>query len=279
MNTMTRKLRHFEQADWYHLYNRGSDRQDIFSLPGDHELFEFLIGEACTATGLEIHAYALMTNHFHLLVFDPDGAIPKFMQVLCGRYALAYNSRTKRTGPLFTGRFGSVPITDDRHLLIEARYVERNPLAIVPARALPSYRHASLGVLLGRRTGPGWLSTDVLLPMISPEDYLAFVVDSHDADLRPPAGCAENDRPGIGDLCRATSNICGVDITEVSGSPRNVALAVAFELRLAGSADLATAIGISAAAVRMAARRGRILTDTDTSMSRTKQRIIDSLCA
>jgi REP element-mobilizing transposase RayT len=279
MSYMVRKLRNLEQADWFHIYNRGADQQDIFSLAGDRELFEFLIGQADAFTSVEVHAYALMTNHFHFLIFDPNGEIPAFMQLLCGRYALAYNSRTQRTGPLFSGRYGSVPIVDDRHLLIEARYVERNPLHIVSANALTAYRYSSLGTYVGSRMGPEWLHTNVLLPMMEGSSYLDFVVDAHESDPRPPIQFPTMYRPGVADLFQATRDACGVDIRTQSGPARNVALAIAFELRLAVSNQLADVLGITAAGVRMAARRGRILADTDESMASLKRRIVLALPA
>ena len=277
MDCMTRKLRHLDRADWYHVYNRGADGQDIFSLPGDRELFESLIAVACEMTGIEVHAYALMTNHFHFLIFDPEGNLAEFMRILCGRYALAYNSRTGRSGPLFTGRYGSVSITDDRHLLIEARYVERNPLALVPAAALASYRYASLGVSLGRRAGPEWLHTEILLPMMEGSDYLAFVLSAHESDVCEPLELPSARRATIADLRQTTFDICEIDIAEASGPVRNVALAVAFELRIADSKGLAGLLGVTAAGVRMAARRGRVLCGTDESMAGLKHRIIAAL--
>jgi REP element-mobilizing transposase RayT len=147
---MGRHHRDLTRSEWFHVYNRGADRQDIFSADGDWTLFEQLTAEAFERFAIELHAYALMTNHFHFLGRAGDGGLSEAMQRLCGRYGAAYNERTGRTGSLFTGRFQSVPITSDAQLTQTARYIHRNPLAIVPAAALDTYRWSSLGVLTGQ---------------------------------------------------------------------------------------------------------------------------------
>ena len=72
---MPRKLRDLDSSEWFHVFNKGSDGQDIFSLDGDHHLFEELVGAAARRTGLEVHVYALMSNHFHFLVRAPGGVL------------------------------------------------------------------------------------------------------------------------------------------------------------------------------------------------------------
>ena len=148
-------------------------------------MFENLIGETVTVCDVEVHAYALMSNHFHFLIRDPNGELSGFIQYLAGQYAAAYNIRTRRHGPLFEGRFCSVPILDERHLIIEARYVERNPLAFVTPSWLAAYAHSSLGVSIGKRQGPALLTTDETSPRVSGVDYLDFVLADHTSDTDP----------------------------------------------------------------------------------------------
>jgi|AntAceMinimDraft_13_1070369.scaffolds.fasta_scaffold00756_18 REP element-mobilizing transposase RayT len=181
----SKRARYLDETTWHHVYNRGADGQDIFSLDGDQSLFENLIGETVTVCDVEVHAYALMSNHFHFLIRDPNGELSGFIQYLAGQYAAAYNIRTRRHGPLFEGRFCSVPILDERHLIIEARYVERNPLAFVAPSLLAAYAHSSLSVYIGKRQGPAWLTTDEISPRVSGVDYLDFVLADHTSDTDP----------------------------------------------------------------------------------------------
>ncbi len=270
---MARQPRNLDESEWFHVYNRGHDRQDIFSLPGDHELFESLIGSAVNATAVAVHAYALLTNHFHLLVHAPDRALSDFAHVLFGRYASAYNERTNRTGAVFGGRFGSVPVSSDEHLLVEARYVERNPLAFVPASALANYRHSSLGCYVGRRRTPNWLTTSVLVS----DDYERFVLDDHASDRFPLGELDALDPIDPAAVLACTAAVMNADPAFRSGPGRNLAAAIALELRVASTAELAPLLGLTPGAVRQAARRGRISVDTDATARSAHDRIIDRL--
>jgi putative transposase len=165
---MPRKLRLLEQFGWFHITNRGVDRQDIFSTDRDREVFERQLAESADRLDIEIHAYALMTTHFHLIVHCPDGHLSEFMRDLGRRYAVHHNQHVEREGHVFTGRFLSVPIglgdsDPDAHFATTARYVHRNPLDLVALAVLAAYRWSSFGVYVARRDAPTWLRTDVLL--------------------------------------------------------------------------------------------------------------------
>jgi REP element-mobilizing transposase RayT len=261
---MGRQRRDLTQSEWYHVYNRGADKQDIFSADSDRVLFEQLAAEAFGRFGVSLHAYALMTNHFHLLVHTPDGGLSEAMQRLCGRYGAAYNERVERTGSLFTGRFCSVAITSDAQLIWSGRYIHRNPLDIVPARALPAYRWSSLGCVLGRRTVPEWLAVGaVATGFATPDRYLQFVLtpqpsDRLDQGRLPPlrsTGCEEIER-AVATVARLAS-----PLEPLTGALRMLAITVALEARAADTAELAARYGLSdRSSVRRLARQGRVRT-------------------
>lgn len=269
----SKRIRHLDETQWHHVYNRGADGQDIFSLGGDHALFENLIGEALETCGVEIHAFALMSNHFHFLIRDSEGEMSGFMQLLAGRYAAAYNSRTKRHGPLFDGRFGSVPILDEGHLLIEGRYIERNPLAFVSPSLLPAYAHSSLGVYLGGRRGPDWLTTSDLAPRIEGLDYLDFVLSDHhtDPDMRA-------DLPAIRPITIDQIEATVAQLVPNDGRvARLLQVVVAVERRTVTTAELAARHLVSPAAIRQIARRARVRRDTDPIFERLHRRVQQQL--
>ncbi len=274
---MPRPLRDLDTSEWFHVYNRGSDGQDIFTLEGDHELFESLVGEAARRTGVEVHVFALMSNHFHLLVRAAGADLSEFVRLLCARYAAAYNQRAHRSGPVFTGRFGSVPVADDAHLLVEARYVERNPLAFVPPEALANYRYSSLGCYLGSRPAPEWLTLGFMADLMSVAEYGQFVLDRHPTDRMPLGRLPALDPIEPLQVIAAVAASTGVDPVAQSGSARNLATAITLELRVASSADLADVLDISAAGIRQSARRGRIAIDTDPDTKAAHDRIVDRL--
>ena len=259
---MGRRRRDLTRSEWYHVYNRGADKQDIYSADRDRVLFEQLMGEAFPRFDVSLHAYALMTNHFHLLAHAPDGGLSEAMQRLCGRYGAAYNERVERTGSLFTGRFCSVPITSDEQLIWSGRYIHRNPLAMVPARALPAYRWSSLGCVLGRRAAPDWLATDVLAAASGgPDDHLEFVLAPQPSDRLAHGLLPALDETTCHEIERAVVLVAGLASPEQLrvGLVRMLVVTVAVELRAAGTAELADRYGLSdRSSVRRLARQGRV---------------------
>lgn len=113
----------------HHVISRGNNRQTIFARLSDHSFYKKLLAEAAAKYACSIHAYALMTNHTHLLI-TPDTAqgLSKLNQSVGRRYVQYFNKRSSRTGTLFEGRFKSCVVASDEYLLCCYRYVELNPV-------------------------------------------------------------------------------------------------------------------------------------------------------
>ncbi|MDX6481564.1 MAG: REP-associated tyrosine transposase [Gaiellaceae bacterium] len=79
------------------------------------------------ASGWRVHAWCLMTNHFHLVIAVPAGTISRGMQLLCGDYAQGFNRRHGFTGHLFQGRFHAEAVRHEMHVYEAIRYVDLNP--------------------------------------------------------------------------------------------------------------------------------------------------------
>ncbi len=280
---MGRHHRDFSQSEWFHVFNRGADRQDIFSADRDRTLFESLQAEAFDRFDIGLHAYALMTNHVHQLVRAPNGGLSEAMQRLCGRYAAAYNERTERTGSLFTGRFRSVPITSEAQLIWSGRYIHRNPLDIVAPSALAAYRWSSLGFLLGRWPTPHWLATGTLLgEHTDPNDYLDYVLTSQPSDrldngVLPPLAPTTWD-----EIERAVASVMACSSRDVDHRSaelrRTLAITIAVETRAVDAAALAELHGLSdACSARRIARRGRVLAAESASFSALRTGVLAKL--
>ena len=115
----------------YHCLNRSVARQQIFHDDSDYQLFESVLQEVSDVTNVEILAYALMPNHWHLVLRSvEDGDLSDFMKRLTVTHTQRYRVKTKTVGggPLYQGRDKSFLIQNDSHLLTVFRYVERNPL-------------------------------------------------------------------------------------------------------------------------------------------------------
>jgi len=93
---------------YYHVMNRGRGRQAIFHNEAYYQTFLETIKEASSRFGMEVHAYCLMGNHYHLLIKTPLGNLSRCMRHVNGVYTQRYNRLKNTDGSLFRGRFKAV---------------------------------------------------------------------------------------------------------------------------------------------------------------------------
>ena len=112
----------------HHVTQRGNRRQQTFFCDDDYFSYLDLIGEWCSASGVEIWGYCLMPNHVHLIVVPrSEDGLHRALGEAHQRYTRRVNLREGWCGHLWQGRFASFAM-DQRHLLQAARYVEMNPV-------------------------------------------------------------------------------------------------------------------------------------------------------
>src|SRR6266852_5938423 len=104
---MPRKLRVQYPGAIYHLMNRGDRRQNIFADDQDRHRFLKTLGEACEKTGWQVHAYCLMSNHFHLVLETPQPNLALGMKWLLGTYTQRFNRRDRHWGHPFGVRYNA----------------------------------------------------------------------------------------------------------------------------------------------------------------------------
>ncbi len=102
---MPRRDRKDYPGAWWHLVNKGVASRSLFTCRKEYRYFLSLLARAVRKGWIEVHAYCLMANHFHLLVRSPDGDLSAAMQWIEDKYARWFNLRHERRGPLFVGRF------------------------------------------------------------------------------------------------------------------------------------------------------------------------------
>lgn len=148
----------FSNGEYYHVYNRGTEKREIFLNYKDYQRFMSLLylsnsvtpvnienlsrkGRTFTEFFLEekgerlvsIGAWCLMPNHFHILLKEEsDNGIVKFMQKLSTGYSLYFNKKYNRTGSLFQGKFKSQHANEDRYLKYLFSYIHLNPVKLIP---------------------------------------------------------------------------------------------------------------------------------------------------
>ena len=113
----------------HHIVQRGNNHCDIFNTESDFECFRDYLQKARIHHGCHIHAYILMTNHFHLLITpDSEDSIAKTIQSVGRRYVQYFNKAYQRTGTLWEGRYRATLIDTEKYLFTCYRYIELNPV-------------------------------------------------------------------------------------------------------------------------------------------------------
>jgi putative transposase len=117
-----------QAENFYHIYNRGNNRQNIFFEYENYIHFLRLMRKHLVTKGVDILAYCLMPNHYHFLVYLRDDNLSEAMQAFSVAYTKAINKRFDRSGALFQGRFQSVHVNEPNYLIHLSRYIHLNPV-------------------------------------------------------------------------------------------------------------------------------------------------------
>lgn len=167
---MSRPLRIQYPDAFYHVMNRGQNRRCIFVTDAHRELFLELLADIHKRYNVEVHAYCLMDNHYHLLLHTPQPNLSRVMQHLDGVYTQKFNLNTKRDGALFRGRFKSILIEAENYLLQLSRYIHLNPVTAKICDHPDAYKWSSFPAYLNQVEKPIWLYRDECLSRCS-EDF------------------------------------------------------------------------------------------------------------
>lgn len=187
---MARALRVVIPGGWYHVTSRGQRREALFHQEVDRRRFLGLVSELPDRYGVEIHAYVLMDNHYHLLVRTPLGNLSHAIRWLNVTYGIRFNWAHRQCGPVFQGRFKGVLIEGREGVSEVARYVHLNPVRITGLglgkadqrraavigtedpgrelvrrrlRVLRDWRWSSWRMYSGAEPSPAWLETGTIL--------------------------------------------------------------------------------------------------------------------
>ena len=117
-----------ESIGFYHIVNRGVERRKIYMDDEDHIKFLEIMDESAEVYGFEIYSYALMDNHYHILIKTSALNLSLLMRQINSRYSMYFNSKYKRVGPLWQGRFKSWYVYDEHYLKSLVKYIELNPV-------------------------------------------------------------------------------------------------------------------------------------------------------
>ena len=136
--------RHYPAGIPVHVVHRGVERRQVFMNDTDRSRFLEELRRAAADHQVDIHAYVLMDNHFHLLATPRlDGAVSRMIRDANRRFVPAHNRLFDRVGTLWDGRHWSAVIDGDRYLLACSRYIELNPVRAGVTRHPGGYRWSS----------------------------------------------------------------------------------------------------------------------------------------
>jgi REP element-mobilizing transposase RayT len=149
---MPRQARLDFPGTFHHVIVRGIEGRRIVDDDEDRRDFVLRMGKLAIETRTRIYAWALMTNHAHILLSSGPGGLSKFMRRLLTGYAVTYNKRHRRYGHLFQNRYKSIVCDADRYFTELVRYIHLNPLRVKlvdSVSELESYRYCGHGVIVG----------------------------------------------------------------------------------------------------------------------------------
>ncbi|MCZ6598220.1 MAG: transposase [Planctomycetota bacterium] len=156
---MARNPRQDEPGSWHHVMNRGIARRSLFESRADVRFFVACLAHAVRRGQIEVHAWSVLTTHFHLLVRSPIGELSCAMRRVQLAYVRRFNRGRRRDGPLVRGRFRSKPVTSLTYREVLVRYIDQNPVVAGLAARPELYRHGSAHAY-ARESGPPWLTRD-----------------------------------------------------------------------------------------------------------------------
>lgn len=162
---MPRKSRIDAPGALHHIIARGIDRSKIFKDPADKRNFLNRLADILADTDTRCYAWALIPNHFHLLLRTGNEPIATVMRRLLTGHALYYNRRHRRYGHLFQNRYKSILCQADTYLLELVRYIHLNPLRaglVKNLSSLDKYSFCGHSVLMNRQKND-WQDTEAVL--------------------------------------------------------------------------------------------------------------------
>ncbi len=143
----------FSTGEVYHLYNRGVLKSALYTTPGAYTVFIALIERHAQTNHIQVLAFCLMPNHFHLIVYvDEGGNVSKFMKELSQGFSQWINWRHRRLGTIYQGRFNAKHIYDLEYLFGVCRYVHLNPVRGGLVRRPEDWEYSNYREMIGERS-------------------------------------------------------------------------------------------------------------------------------
>lgn len=197
-------IKEYSPESFYHLYNRGVAKQNIFLDEQDNKVFLsylkiYLSPVEKNPLGfpsrqlknyheqIKLLAYCLMPNHFHLFAWQKEiDGISAFMHSTLTKYSMYFNRKYSRVGPVFQGKLKGVLVQSEAQFIYLSKYIHRNPLDLTSGPGLEVYPYSSFPNYLGT-IHQSWVHTTDILSYFSKfnptNTYRSFVTEEDERDL------------------------------------------------------------------------------------------------
>jgi REP element-mobilizing transposase RayT len=165
--------------------NRGAARQATFVRDADFQAFLDTVAEAHRLWGIEVFAYSLMGNHYHLCLRTPRGNLSRVMRHIDGIYTQRFNRSHGRDGTLFRGRYKAILVDASEYLAAVIRYIHLNAVEAGIVKMPEDYRWASHRYYRRPKGAPSWLNaTEGLEQIGGRQAFHEFVVSGNEESLQ-----------------------------------------------------------------------------------------------
>jgi putative transposase len=272
---MARPLRLEFPGALYHVTCRGNRRESIFLDRTDRLAWIVEAQRMCQRFHFIVHAFCLMTNHFHLLIETPEGNLGQGMRQLNSAYSQHFNRRHGLVGHVMQGRYHAILVQKESYLQELARYIVLNPVRAGIVDSPEKWEWSSYSATVGEKSAPSWLTIDWLLASfgrehISAKDaYRNFVMAGIGAEsplekvsfqciLGDEGFIAEHrksvDEHVSGEIVRTQRRALAMSLDEyqLNFSPRDVAMAQAYQSTAFSMNQIAAHFGVSVQTVSRA---------------------------
>ncbi|AMV73076.1 transposase [Desulfuromonas carbonis] len=185
---MGRPLRIEYPGAFYHVTARGNEQREIYKSVADRERFLGYLASATERYGAAVHVWCLMTNHYHLLLETPEGNLSRIMRHINGAYTNYFNTKRRRAGHLFQGRYKAILVDRDAYALELSRYIHLNPVRAGMSLRPEEYAWSSYRNYVGQQVAPGWLRREEVLGYFGGDEtrYQGFVEEGLKAAIMNP---------------------------------------------------------------------------------------------
>ena len=140
-----------------HVIHRGHNKMNVFADDYDHQVFVHFLSSLVARFELQVHAFAVLSTHDHLIVTPPGEVLPTAMKSLATRYTKYFNAKYERLGTVWMGRYRTKLIRNERYALTCLRYIDQNPVRANLAVRPEQYRWSSHAAYVSGMF-PSWLT-------------------------------------------------------------------------------------------------------------------------